>query len=127
LILGVGTDIVETKRVSEKIKKENGFREAVFSPDEILYCESKKNKSEHYAARFAAKEAFLKALGTGWQFNHDFSEIEIRNDTLGKPDLFLKGKIAQITSELNIVKMHVSMSHVSEFANAVVILEIAPL
>ena len=62
----LGTDLVEVERIAAKIGKEQGFRELVFSPGEIQYCESRTYKFEHYAARFAAKEAFFKALGTGW-------------------------------------------------------------
>ncbi len=66
MIFGTGIDIIEVERVRDRIASGNGFREYVFSEREIEYCETKANKYEHYAARFAAKEAFLKALGTGW-------------------------------------------------------------
>ena len=66
MITGVGIDLIEVERVAVKIRKEIGFRELVFSKKEIAYCEKKTNKFEHYAARFAAKEAFFKAIGTGW-------------------------------------------------------------
>ena len=67
MIFGIGTDLIEVERVAEKMEKKAGFKELVFSADEIIYCEARTFKYEHYAARFAAKEAFLKAIGTGWQ------------------------------------------------------------
>ena len=91
MITGVGTDLIEVERVAGKISKEEGFRELVFSPIEIAYCESKANKYQHYAARFAAKEAFLKAIGTGWISGIAFNEIQITNDEQGKPLLTLIG------------------------------------
>ena len=67
MIFGIGTDLIEVARIAEKMEKKAGFKELVFSADEIIYCEARTFKYEHYAARFAAKEAFLKALGTGWR------------------------------------------------------------
>jgi holo-[acyl-carrier protein] synthase len=67
MIFGIGTDLIEIERVADRIEKKTGFRELVFTPNEINYCEAKTFKYEHYAARFAAKEAFLKAIGTGWR------------------------------------------------------------
>src|ERR1700753_1590912 len=91
MIAGLGIDIIEVERIAEKIKKENGFRELVFSANEIAYCEGKTHKYEHYAARFAAKEAFFKALGTGWLNGTAFNEVEIINNELGKPAIVLLG------------------------------------
>ena len=92
MIAGLGTDIIEVARISEKIGKESGFRELVFSAAEIAYCDPKANKYEHYAARFAAKEAFFKALGTGWLNGTAFNEVEIANDEKGKPFIRLLGE-----------------------------------
>jgi len=80
MIGGIGIDMIEVNRIAESIGKDSGFRELVFSPSEIAYCEKKTNKFEHYAARFAAKEAFYKALGEGWMANTAFSEIEVFHD-----------------------------------------------
>src|SRR5580698_6931580 len=88
---GLGTDLVEVDRIADKIGKEQGFRELVFSPGEIAYCESRTHKFEHYAARFAAKEAFFKALGTGWINGTAFNEVEIVNNEQGKPEIVLLG------------------------------------
>ena len=79
MIFGIGTDLIEVERVAHKMEKKEGFKELVFSPGEIIYCETRANKYEHYAARFAAKEAFLKAIGTGWRNGTAFNEIEIYN------------------------------------------------
>ena len=120
---GVGIDMIEVSRVATKIGKESGFREMVFSPGEIEYCEPKANKAEHYAARFAAKEAFLKAIGTGWKNGTAFSEIEIQHDQEGSPELHLLGETARTLAPLNIQKVHVSLSHLKAIASAVVVIE----
>jgi holo-[acyl-carrier protein] synthase len=125
MIYGIGTDIVEVQRVEEKIRKGRGFRELVFSPHEIDYCEQQAACYEHYAARFAAKEALLKALGTGWgNGGVNFNEIEIRNDAAGKPELHLIGNAAVRYGELNIKQILVSLSHIKTTAVAMVIIEI---
>ena len=120
---GVGIDMIEVERVAEKINKESGFRELVFSKTEIAYCESKKSKFEHYAARFAAKEAFFKALGTGWTDNTQFNEVEIINDQEGKPEVHLLGYTLEIINALGIKKILVSLSHIKTIASAVVMIE----
>src|ERR1700712_1254956 len=94
MVTGIGIDMVEVERIAEKIGKEQGFRELVFSANEINYCEAATHKYEHYAARFAAKEAFFKAIGTGWTNGTAFNEIEIANDEKGKPQLVLLGTTA---------------------------------
>lgn len=123
MITGVGIDMIETARVEAKITKESGFRELVFSADEISYCEAKANKYEHYAARFAAKEAFFKALGTGWKNGTAFNEIEITNDNTGKPEIFFLGGTAKTINAMSIGKICVSLSHLKDIAAAVVMIE----
>ena len=123
MITGVGIDLVEVERVAVKIRKEIGFRELVFSKMEIAYCEKKTNKFEHYAARFAAKEAFFKAIGTGWGKNTAFNEIEIVNNTDGKPEIFFLGKTAATIAEMTLGKIFVSLSHIKTMAIAMVIIE----
>ena len=125
MIYGIGTDIVEVSRVEEKIRKGKGFRELVFTPHEIAYCEQQAAPYEHYAARFAAKEALLKALGTGWgNGGVHFNEIEVRNNDAGKPELQLTGQAAGRYTQLNIQQILVSLSHVKATAVAMVIIEI---
>jgi len=123
MVTGVGIDMIETQRVKAKISKESGFREMVFSENEIKYCEAKANKFEHYAARFAAKEAFFKALGTGWKNGTSFNEIEITNEDSGKPELVLLGETAKTIDPMSIGKISVSLSHLKDIAAAVVVIE----
>src|ERR1700754_2534563 len=115
--------MMELKRGPEKIVKESGFRELVFSEKEIAYCESKKKKFEHYAARFAAKEAFFKALGTGWLEDTHFNEVEITNNNKGKPGITLSGLTLKTINAMGIKKILVSLSHIKKTASAVVIIE----
>ncbi|MBK5273192.1 MAG: holo-ACP synthase [Bacteroidia bacterium] len=123
MITGLGIDLIEVERVVVKIRKKKGFRELVFSKKEIAYCERKTKKFEHYAARFAAKEAFLKAIGTGWTKGTAFNEIEIINNKDGKPEIFFLGKTAATIAELMPGKIFVSLSHIKTMATAVVIIE----
>ena len=123
MIYGVGTDLAEVERIAEKIGKEAGFRELVFSQTEITYCEAKRNKYEHYAARFAAKEAFFKAMGTGWRNGTAFNEIEITGDENGKPVISFLGNTAITMSELKLGSISVSLTHIKKMASAIVIIE----
>ncbi|MFY9310111.1 MAG: holo-ACP synthase [Bacteroidia bacterium] len=122
MILGLGTDIAEVARIAKSVE-DIRFKERVFSPAEIAYCESRAHKNESFAARFAAKEAFFKALGTGWRGGLAFNEVEIQNDDLGKPTLHLTGTTAEILIEKKIKSIHVSLSHTKETAIATVIIE----
>lgn len=123
MITGVGTDLIEVERVAGKISKEEGFRELVFTPAEIAYCEGKANRFQHYAARFAAKEAFLKAIGTGWVTGIAFNEIEITNDEQGRPLLSLIGGTSKFLEARGIGRTWVSLSHLSNISSAVVVIE----
>jgi holo-[acyl-carrier protein] synthase len=123
MIAGIGTDIIEVDRIAAKIEKENGFRELVFSQNEIQYCESKAHKYEHYAARLAVKEALAKALGTGWLEGTNINEAEVLNDEKGKPYLNFVGATATIISAMNFTAFHVSISHTQSMASAIVIVE----
>ena len=123
MITGVGIDIIEVDRVMDKIGKENGFREKIFSKAEIAYCDSKPNKGEHYAARFAAKEAFLKATGFGLTLGYTLADVEVVQNSDGKPLLNLKGDFKTKAIEHNWTKIHLSISHLQAIACAVVIIE----
>jgi holo-[acyl-carrier protein] synthase len=123
MITGIGIDMIEVDRVATKIGRESGFRELVFSKQEIAYCEPKAKKFEHYAARFAAKEAFLKALGTGWKNGIAFNEIEITGDDLGKPEMLFLGETAKSIATIGAIKIFVSLSHLKDIASAVVVIE----
>jgi holo-[acyl-carrier protein] synthase len=123
MITGIGIDMIETERIHTKIGKEKGFKEFVFSQNEIDYCESETSKFEHYAARFAAKEAFLKAIGTGWKNGTSFNEIEITNDEAGRPRLTLLGETAKSLAEIAGGKISVSLAHLKMVASAIVVIE----
>ena len=123
MILGTGIDIIEVARVEEKVVRNNGFTEMVFSPAERAFCEAQRHKYQHYAARFAAKEAFLKATGRGLQAGLDLCDIEIVQEPSGKPVVQLQGDFRRQAEEHGWNKIHVSLSHVGAMACAMVILE----
>ncbi len=123
MVYGIGIDLIEVGRMEEKIGKQPGFREFVFSEQEIAYCEKHTHKFERYAARFAAKEAFFKALGTGWREGTAFNEIEIGNEENGKPQVRLLGKTAITFEAMGLGKIFVSLSHLTSMATAMVIIE----
>ncbi|WP_346236283.1 holo-ACP synthase [Niabella insulamsoli] len=122
MVSGIGLDVIEVERVQQKIEKEQGFRELVFAPEEIAYCEPKAHKYEHYAARFAAKEAFFKALGTGWANGTAYNEILILGDDAGKPELHLKGETATTLAHIALNQVKISVSHLKNIAAAVVVI-----
>jgi holo-[acyl-carrier protein] synthase len=123
MILGTGIDIIEVERIATRVGRESGFRELVFSKNEIAYCDSKSKSFEHYAARFAAKEAFLKAVGTGWDNGLYLHEIEVFNEAKGRPRLRISGQTEKNLAELGIRVIHLSLAHLKSMATAVVILE----
>jgi holo-[acyl-carrier protein] synthase len=123
LIYGIGTDIIETSRIQAVMERDLGFKDKIFSPGEISYCESKRNKYQHYAARFSAKEAFMKALGTGWRDGIRFVEIEVIHDPLGKPMIALSGRAREIADRQSLSAFHVTLSHIKDIATATVIIE----
>ena len=123
MIFGIGIDLIEVQRVADKMNKKEGFAQLVFSQKEIAYCETKANKFEHFAARFAAKEAFFKALGSGWKNGTSFNEIEILGDEEGKPEIRFHGITAKTIAGLKLGKIFVSLSHLKTMACAMVIIE----
>jgi holo-[acyl-carrier protein] synthase len=123
MVTGVGIDMIEVDRVKDSMKKESGFREMVFSEHEIAYCQPKANRFEHYAARYAAKEAFYKALGTGWLDGTAFNEVEIFNLPNGKPEVRFIGSTAEIIKKLKLKNIQVSLTHLKAMASAVVVIE----
>ena len=122
MITGLGIDMIEVERVAEKIGKNSGFRELVFSDAEIAYCEKMTFKYENYAARFAAKEAFLKAIGTGWTSEFSLAGIEVTHNEEGKPVLKLLPEVAKAVP-IPFDRIHLSLSHLKTIATAIVILE----
>jgi len=123
MILGTGLDIVEVDRVREMCSKWDGkFEERIFTRRELAYCKRKKQTYQSLAARFAAKEALFKALGTGWSFSMCWKDVEITNDKLGKPNVILSGKTQKIAEGMGVKKAMVSLSHTKQYAVANVIL-----
>ncbi|MBR0060930.1 MAG: holo-ACP synthase [Selenomonadaceae bacterium] len=121
MIRGLGTDIVEIARVEKACRRES-FKTFVFTEIEQAYCESRgKNSAASYAARFAAKEAFFKALGTGIVTR--LSDVEIINDEHGAPNIFLRGKAETLAQSKGVEKISLSLSHSRDFATAVCIVE----
>jgi holo-[acyl-carrier protein] synthase len=123
MIYGIGIDLIEVERIHKQLARSDRFIQRIFTPDEIVYCEAKKNKAQNYAGRFAAKEAFFKALGTGWRGGLAFHQVEIVNDPLGKPEIRLHGKAKQLIAERGITSIRVSLTHLKDVAGAVVTLE----
>ncbi len=120
MLTGLGIDLVEIERIAKSLENER-FIERIFTPLEIEYCEARKTgRTESYAARFAAKEAMAKALGCGIGSELEFKEIEIFNDSKGKPQIRLLGKSAQNHPGLH---FHLSLTHTAHSAAAVVIAE----
>lgn len=122
MILGVGIDLVETERLEAAMARHDGrFTLRIFLPSERAYCESTVRASEHFAARFAAKEAAWKALGLSgglpWQ------EIEVTRHDSGAPSLVLHGETKTRAEARGIVRLHLSLSHVRGFATAMVVAE----
>lgn len=124
MIYGIGTDFVEVSRI-EKILQRWGdrFIGKVYSLDEIKYCQTKASPAMHYAARFAAKESFLKSLGIGLGMGVKLREIEVINNPQGRPVLKIHERIKDGLNKLGITAMHISITHTREHAHAIVILE----
>lgn len=122
MIRGLGTDIIEVDRMAEKIARV-GFKEQIFSAAEIVYCEQQARPAQHYAARFAAKEAFLKATGQGLLLTLDLSCIEIVKNEAGQPAIQLHGNLREQARKHGWNHIHVSISHLETVACAMVILE----
>ena len=117
--LGIGTDIIECARISQMIEKHGAvFLERVYTRDEISYCQDRKAANQHYAGRWAAKEAVLKALGTGWAQGIQWTDVEVVNAPGGKPNIVLEGVALEISQQLGISEMMISISHCKEYATA---------
>lgn len=119
MITGVGIDIIEVARIKSLVEKNPRFIHRIFTPQEIHYCQGKKNKYQHFAARFAAKEAFFKALGRRIKL----TDVGLINLSSGKPQLEIKE--IKLKEKFSFDEAHVSIAHLSEYAAAVVILESA--
>ena len=124
MILSVGIDIVEVYRIREAIARTPRFAERVFTDAESAYCRSKgKGADQSFAARFAAKEAFMKALRSGWRGEMGWREVEVVTNDAGAPSLNISGEAERRMRELGATRTHLSISHTKEHAAAYVILE----
>jgi holo-[acyl-carrier protein] synthase len=124
VIVSIGIDIVEVYRIRETLTRTPRFAERVFTESEREYCDAKgAAAAQSYAARFAAKEAFLKALKTGWRGKITWHDMEILNDADGVPSLEISGEARVLLENLGADKIHLSISHTSEHAVAQVVLE----
>ena len=124
MIVGMGLDISEIDRIEAVISRYGtSFLERIYTPREVRYCESHKNKFERYAARFAAKEAAMKALGTGWRSGVRWRDIEVANAPSGKPTLNLAGVSREIADRLGVKNIGLSITHSGNLALAQVIFE----
>lgn len=118
-VIGIGTDIVECQRIAQMIEKhEDSFILKVYTPWEIEYCGTRKAATQHYAGRWAAKEAILKAMGTGWAKGIQWTDLEIRNAMGGAPSVTLGGAAADICESMGISEIKISISHSESFATA---------
>ena len=118
-ILGIGTDIIECLRIAQMIERHGEmFITRVYSDYEIQYCQARKNATQHFAGRWAAKESILKALGTGWQKGISWRDLEVRNDAAGKPIVALRGGARDACTAQGIAEILISISHCRSHAVA---------
>jgi holo-[acyl-carrier protein] synthase len=118
-LVSIGTDIVECVRIAQMIEKYGEvFLQRVFTQKEIQYCSSRKASTQHYAGRWAAKEAVMKVLGTGWSKGIHWTDLEVTNEVSGAPKLILSGRAAEIAKERGIREVMLSISHCRSYATA---------
>lgn len=121
-IIGLGTDIVETERIGGMLERHgDAFLSRVFTNDEVAYCQDRKNCIQHYAGRWAAKEAVMKTLGTGWSKGVIFHDIEVVSQKSGAPLITLHGGALAVSRELGIQQVLITISHCRAYATATAI------
>ena len=124
MIAGIGTDLVEIDRIERMIERYgDAFLGKVFTPEEVAFCSARARPAQHYAARFAAKEAVLKALGTGVRKGMTLRDVQVESDTLGAPRVLLSRGAKAKAEELGVTVMHVSLTHTNHHAGAYVVAE----
>lgn len=122
MILGIGIDLCEVDRVERLLEKDRPrFLRRVFGDGESAYCSARRRPAVHFAARLAAKEAFLKAVGRGWSLG--WRQVEVVRGGSGKPDLALTGRAAEVAARRGVTRIHLTLTHTRDSAVAVVILE----
>jgi holo-[acyl-carrier protein] synthase len=118
-VIGIGTDIVECLRIAQMIERHGElFIDRVYTAAEIEYCRSRKQATQHFAGRWAAKEAILKAIGTGWRRGISWRDMEIRNEGGGKPTVALRGGARDVVEQLGVGEILVTISHCRTHATA---------
>jgi holo-[acyl-carrier protein] synthase len=121
-VIGIGTDITECLRIARMIERHGElFIERVYTPEEIKYCQTRKQATQHFTGRWAAKEAILKALGTGWRRGISWRDMEIRNEPGGKPTVAVRGGVKDVVEQLGITDILVTISHCRSHATATAI------
>ena len=124
MVLGMGTDLIETRRLQQSMDRfGDRFLERIFTDGEIAYCKRKKNAAESFAARFAAKEAGAKALGTGISRGVSWKEFEVKRESSGKPTMSLSGRAAELAGAMGVRRVQLSLTHSRDLAMAVVLVE----
>jgi holo-[acyl-carrier protein] synthase len=123
MVVGTGIDIVEVPRIAKSIERfGERFLKRIYTPAEIRYCDSKANRIERYAARFAAKEAGMKAIGTGMR-GVSWQDFEVGREPTGRPTMLFHGRAAEVAKRLGVRRAHLSVSHTEEHAVAYVLIE----
>lgn len=118
-IIGIGSDIVECLRIGRMIEQHGEqFLTRVFTEREIRYCQGRRHATEHFAGRWAAKEAILKALGTGWSRGLTWTELEIRNEPTGQPKVLVCGAAKEVAQNLRVSDILITISHCRAYATA---------
>jgi holo-[acyl-carrier protein] synthase len=124
MILGIGTDLTEVARIRQSIARYGDrFLDRLYTERERVYASSRANPAERYAARFAAKEAGMKAIGTGWRHGVTWKDFEVVNERSGRPILVLRGVAREIADRMGVESISISLTHTAEMAYAIVILE----
>lgn len=122
--IGIGTDITECLRIARMIERHGElFINRVYTPEEVRYCQNRKQSTQHFTGRWAAKEAILKALGTGWRRGISWLDMEIRNDASGRPLVAVGGGVKEVVEQLGVSRLLVSISHCRTHATAIALAE----
>lgn len=124
MILGTGIDLAEVDRIRAAIERYGDkFIQRIYTPKEIAYVQRKANKYERYAARFAAKEAGMKAIGTGWRHGITWQDFEVTNLPSGRPTISFHGAAARFAEKMGVLRAHLSLTHTAQYGQAFLILE----
>jgi len=122
MILGIGLDLCETRRLKRAMAR-TAFVQRVFSPAEVAACKGRRDRLLCYAARFAAKEAYFKAIGTGWGRGVSWLDVEVTSDGNGPPRLLVKGEARRVSRALGVKAVHLSLTHTGNYGAAVIVIE----